>query len=133
MRNAGRWILCVTSLAVVLALANQPMQAQTEDGAPLKIRQTAYLKSSNPHAGDHFGDGGNLPSHSGNSIAISDDGNYLAVGAHMESSAAKGINGNQNDTSMYGVGAVYVFARRGGKWVQQAYVKPSNSQMGENF
>lgn len=97
------------------------------------MRQTAYIKASNPHANDNFGDGGNLPGHSGNSIAISDDGNYLAVGAHQESSSAKGINGNQNDTSLYASGAVYIFKRSGATWVQQAYIKPSNPQMAANF
>jgi hypothetical protein len=120
-------------LVVVLAFAGEGLQAQMPAPAPFPIRQTAYLKASNPHASDHFGDGGNLPGHSGNSIAISQDGNYIAVGAHQESSASKGINGNQNDTSLYGAGAVYVFVRRGATWVQQAYIKPSNTQQGANF
>jgi hypothetical protein len=101
--------------------------------AHFPIRQTAYIKASNPHANDNFGDGGNLPGHSGNSITLSQDGRYMAVGAHQESSASKGINGNQNDTSLYASGAVYVFVRRGETWSQQAYIKPSNPQMGANF
>jgi hypothetical protein len=66
-------------------------------------------------------------------MAISANGNILAIGAHLESSAAKGINGEQNDTSLYSSGAVYVFARQGGGWAQQAYVKASNPQQGANF
>jgi hypothetical protein len=93
----------------------------------------AYLKSSNPHAGDHFGCGGSLPGHIGNSSAVSGDGNYVAIGAHLESSSAKGVNGKQNDASLYASGAVYVFARRGATWVQQAYLKASNPQMGANL
>ena len=36
-----------------------------------KIRQVAYLKASNPHANDHFGNGGALEGHG---LAISGDG-----------------------------------------------------------
>jgi FG-GAP repeat len=145
MRSTSRWVVFVVCLAVGLAFAGERAQAQmpapaavaaadaTASAAPFQIRQTAYLKSSNPHANDYFGDGGNLPGHSGNSIAISNDGAYLAIGAHMESSASQGINGNQNDTSMYAAGAVYVFVRRGGTYAQQAYIKPSNPQQGANF
>jgi FG-GAP repeat len=131
MRSTSRWVAFLVCLAVVLAIPGERAQAQTP--APFEIRQIAYLKASNPHASDHFADGGNLPGHSGNSIAMSADGNYIAVGAHQESSAAKGINGNQNDTSLYAAGAVYVFVRRGATWAQQAYIKPSNSQRGANF
>src|SRR5262245_20512468 len=143
MRMAGRSVVCVTWLIVALAFGAAAAQAQGPAAAlaatnasvpaPFQIRQTAYLKASNPHANDNFGDGGNLPGHSGNSIAVSNDGNYLAIGAHQESSAAKGINGNQNDTSMYASGAVYIFKRSGATWVQQAYVKASNPQQGANF
>ena len=143
MRSAGQWVGLVVCLAVLLAFGGERAQAQmpapataasgSKEPAPFQIKQTAYLKSSNPHPNDNFGDGGNLPGHSGNSIAVSQDGNYVAVGAHQESSASKGINGNQNDTSMYASGAVYVFVRRGGAYVQQAYIKPSNPQQGANF
>ena len=50
----------------------------------------------------------------------------MAVGAPHESSGARGINGNQNDNSVYDAGAVYVFVRNGASWAQQAYVKASN-------
>jgi trimeric autotransporter adhesin len=138
MRGKSRWVMFVVSLAVVLAIADDRAQSQapaaaSTAAAPFQIKQTAYLKASNPHATDHFACGGNLPGHSGNAIAISDDGNFLAIGAHQESSAAKGINGNQNDTSLYSAGAVYVFVRRGATWAQQAYVKASDPQMGANF
>ena len=55
------------------------------------------------------------------------DGNLLAVGSTCESSAAKGVNGNQEDASMPSAGAVYIFARTGAAWSQQAYVKSSNT------
>jgi hypothetical protein len=78
--------------------------------------QQAYLKASNPSEGDQFGF----------SVAISGDGNTVAVGAIEEASNATGVNGNQKDKSAPGTGAAYVFARTGSTWAQQAYVKPDN-------
>jgi trimeric autotransporter adhesin len=79
--------------------------------------QQAYLKASNPQMSAGFG----------HYVALSDDGSTLAVSAHWESSAAKGINGNQQDESIPQAGAVYVFTRQGAAWSQQAYVKASNT------
>ncbi len=80
-------------------------------------QQQAYLKASNTGESDLFGI----------SVSLNADGNTLAVGAIFESSAASGINGDQNDNSAGGSGAVYVFVRSDGVWQQQAYVKASNS------
>ena len=63
----------------------------------------------------------------GNALALSNDGSLLAVGSTGESSSATGVNGKQDDTSMPGAGAVYVFVRNGAAWSQQAYVKSSNT------
>ena len=63
----------------------------------------------------------------GNAVALSADGNTMAVSAFWESSGAKGINGNQDDESIPQAGAVYVFTRRGTTWTQQAYIKASNT------
>ena len=81
------------------------------------VTQQAYIKASSP------GDGANF----GSSVALSRDGNTLAVAAYYESSAATGINGNQADRSIPEAGAVYVFVRTGTTWSQQAYIKPSNT------
>ena len=86
-------------------------------GAAGQVREVAYLKASNAKANDHFGNGGTLE---GKGVALSGDGKTLAVSAPYASSGAKGVNGNQNDTSVYSSGAVYVFLNRDGKWVQQA-------------
>ena len=79
--------------------------------------QQAYLKASNPGQSDKFG----------YAVSLSQDGNTLAVSAYWEASAAKGVNGNQNDRSIPQAGAVYVFTRTGTRWTQQAYVKASNT------
>ena len=44
-------------------------------------------------------------------LAVSGDGNTLAVSAPNEDSAAQGINGKQDDNSADEAGAVYVFTR----------------------
>jgi hypothetical protein len=82
-----------------------------------------YLKASNARAGDAFGF----------AVALSADGNTLAVSANFEDSGASGIGGAQADDSADGAGAVYVFGRRGTVWSQQAYVKASNTGEGDRF
>ena len=85
--------------------------------------QQAYVKASNTEVLDSFGV----------ALAISADGNTLAVGATLEDSNATGINGNQADNSANESGAVYVFTRANGAWAQQAYVKASNTEAGDSF
>ena len=86
--------------------------------------QQAYIKASN---------NGTIHPFFGSSVALSADGNTLAVGASDEDSAATGINGNQTDTSANGAGAVYVFTRSGSTWSQQAYIKASNTNAYDTF
>ena len=88
--------------------------------------QQAYIKASNTDTDDLFGE----------ALDLSGDGNTLAVGARGEDSAAEGIDGDQ--TTGFGVngnnsGAVYVFARSGTNWSQQAYVKVSNNTYFDEF
>jgi hypothetical protein len=83
----------------------------------------AYIKASNTGADDYFG----------TSVALSADGNTLAVGASAEDSNATGIDGNQADNSSVDSGAVYVFTRSGGAWLQEAYIKASNTDSGDFF
>ncbi|HTR49975.1 MAG TPA: hypothetical protein VMJ10_04650 [Kofleriaceae bacterium] len=85
--------------------------------------QQAYVKASNTDAQDIFGE----------AVALSADGNTLAVGAPLESSASPGIDGNQADNSASQAGAVYVFTRAGTTWTQQAYVKASNPDAFDQF
>jgi hypothetical protein len=85
--------------------------------------QQAFIKASNPGKEDWFGV----------RIAISGDGNTVAVSAPNEDSASKGINGKQDDESAPEAGAVYVFTRTGTTWAQQSYVKASNTRSGDEF
>ena len=99
----------------------------------LPLKQTAYIKASNAEAYDYFADGGGNQGHNGNSIAMSADGNTMAVGAPYESGGSKGLNGDQNDNSAYASGAVYIFVRQGASWTQQAYIKASNTDQSDHF
>src|SRR2546430_16937235 len=120
MRNRTLSVLLVVCLAI----------AASAPSAFAQLKQAAYIKASNTEMGDHFGNGGTLEGHG---VAISGDGNTLAVGAPYESSGAKGINGNQNDNSLYSAGAVYVFTGRNNAWTQQAYIKASNPGQSDKF
>src|ERR671935_3088185 len=98
--------------------AARPPGAPPSASKPAALwKQAAYVKASNPRAGAQFGF----------AVALSADGNTLAVGSQMEESSATGINGNQNDHSKFGAGAVYVYTRGAGGWMQQAYIKASNT------
>lgn len=81
--------------------------------------QQAYIKASNPEAGDGFG----------TAVAVSADGNTLAVSAPGEDSDITGVvHGPVADNNLRsGSGAVYVFTRALGTWTQQAYAKMSNA------
>ncbi|MCF6193372.1 MAG: FG-GAP repeat protein, partial [Kangiellaceae bacterium] len=89
--------------------------------------QQAYIKASNSFGGGPNGSGDNF----GFSIALS--GNTLAVGAIREASNATGIGGNEFNNDAFASGAVYVFARSGSNWAQQAYIKASNTEEFDTF
>jgi hypothetical protein len=83
--------------------------------------QEAYVKASNTRSGHAFG------------LDVSLDGDTLAVGAATEGSCATGIDGDQSDNGCRNAGAAYVYTRTAGVWSQQAYVKASNTNMGNPF
>ncbi|MBK8036391.1 MAG: FG-GAP repeat protein [Verrucomicrobiaceae bacterium] len=82
--------------------------------------QQAFLKSSNSQAGDHFGA----------SVSISNE--TLIVGAPAEDSQTTGINSTPDEFASQS-GAAYVFVRSGAIWTQQAYLKASNTGVGDFF
>ncbi len=86
-------------------------------------RQQAHLKPSNTQANAWFG----------SSMALSSDGNTLAVGSMAEASSGRGFNANQADRSASGAGAAYLFARSGSTWAQSAYLKAPNTDPGDLF
>jgi hypothetical protein len=85
-----------------------------------------YIKASNTGSGDFFG----------SSVALSNDGLTLAVGAPYEKSNATGVFHNPNGTSTAETnnsareaGAVYLYTRNvtTATWETKAYVKASNT------
>ncbi len=85
--------------------------------------QQAYVKAANTGAGDVFG------------VSVSVSGDTLVVGAYIEASNATGVNGDQADNSAVRSGAAYVFVRPPGgtTWIQQAYLKASNTGASDQF
>ncbi len=83
--------------------------------------QQAHLKVSNPGNYDFFG------------IAVAISGDTLVVAANGEDSSATGVDGDGSDNSASDSGAAYVFVRNGTNWTQQAYLKASNTDGGDEF
>ncbi len=79
-----------------------------------------YFKASNTDPGDNFG----------HAIAVSDDGNTIAVGAWLEDGDPAG--GEMDDT-LLDSGAVYVFTRVAGVWQGPVYIKASNADSNDQF
>ena len=65
---------------------------------PVGWAPAVYLKASNTDEMDWFG----------HSLAVSDDGRTLAIGAILEDGASAGVDGDQSDNSVEAAGAVYV-------------------------
>lgn len=86
-------------------------------------RQAARIRASNSRNGDAFGE----------RLSLSADGRVLAVSAVNESSAARGIGGEQADDTAQAAGAVYVYSRQGQRWDQTDYVKSSRTRAGDQF
>jgi hypothetical protein len=83
-------------------------------------RFEAYLKAPNSDDFDRFGA----------ALAVSDDGNTVAVGAPAEGGEGVGIASLPDMNGAETSGAVYVF-RRAGAWTFDAYVKTTNSGAGD--
>lgn len=107
---------CQYALVAALLLSALHLSA----AVPLEVAQQAYLKASNPGARDTF-----------SSVAVF--GDTLVVGAYEEDSNATGVNGPQRNNSARNSGAAYVFVRSGTNWVQQAYLKASNTGLNDQF
>lgn len=80
----------------------------------LRFLETAPYETAELHAGavgDQFG------------YAVAIDGERIVVGAP----------GDPGDGSMSGAGAAYVFQRRAGAWILEAYLRPHDSEAGARF
>ena len=83
--------------------------------------QQAYLKASNTGSTDYFG------------VALALSESMLIIGASGEDSSATGVDGDQTSNATSDSGAAYVFERTGSVWVQQAYLKASNTGFNDAF
>lgn len=87
--------------------------------------QQAYIKASNTGALDSFG----------TSLALSGDGLKLAVGAYLEDSNAKSIDGDQANNDARNSGAVYTFSFDDAQnlWIDDVYIKAINTEINDEF
>jgi hypothetical protein len=116
-------VLCGLCGGFVVLIMLLTAQMSTRAQSPTPWKELSYIVSSNAGDGDQLG----------YAIALSSDGNTVAAGAPMEGSNATGVNGNQDDESAYSSGAVYMYTRNGAGWVQQAYLKASNTGSNDQF
>ena len=84
--------------------------------------QTNYIKPSNPEVDALFG----------YSVALSADGNRVAIGGYDEDGSPASTNEFQ-DGLVRGTGAVYVFDFDGETWHQIGYLKASNAERGDSL
>jgi hypothetical protein len=82
-----------------------------------------YIKSSNIRSNDYFGA----------RLALNRDGTILAAGAPQQPGGGSGVNPASKDSSAPESGAVYVFARNAGTWIEEAYVKAPNAEEYDQF
>lgn len=86
--------------------------------------QQAYIKAANSNASDLFG------------LGLDIDADTLAVGAPGEASnqatITNGTTASANNSAS-AAGAAYVYLRSGATWAQEAYVKPPNAELGDQF
>ncbi|MEK7702958.1 MAG: integrin [Nitrospirota bacterium] len=93
--------------------------------------QEAYIKASNtesdPSAAtstlDQFG----------SAVSLSGDGTTLGIGAPGEDSGSSFIIGDQTNNNESNSGAVYVFTKSSGAWVQEAYIKAVEVGLDDSF
>jgi hypothetical protein len=86
--------------------------------------EQAYVKATKAARFDYFG----------SDVALSGDGNTLAVGAPYEDGNAIGVGGLSDDNvPVPDAGAVYTYTRSGATWSSQAYVKASDTAALEHF
>jgi hypothetical protein len=87
--------------------------------------QQAYIKASNSGESDAFGE----------TVALSEDGLTLAVGARGEDSSVIGISANTSsaNNALPNSGAIYVYSRSGSVWSEQAFIKSATPQISDTF
>ncbi|MED5534298.1 MAG: integrin, partial [Pseudomonadota bacterium] len=89
--------------------------------------EQARVQASNAEIGDALA----------SAIAVSADGNTIVGGAFDEDSALIGVplsnEGSGDQPTDLAVGAAYVFVRDDNEWLQQAFIKPTNTRGNQHF
>ena len=98
----------------------ESIRAAYQAGRPGPVAQQAYLKAHQVGPNDQFG------------FAVAVSGDTVVVGAKLEESSTTGVNSKADEKAGF-AGAAYVFVRRGTIWTQQAYLKASQVNSGDNF
>lgn len=88
--------------------------------------QEAYLKASNAEADDYYG------------LVVGLSGDTAVVGTYREGSDQTTITNGDTSSSVNAgtwawAGAAYVYKRAGTTWRQEAYLKPPNLDLGDQF
>jgi hypothetical protein len=130
MTPSFKWLV-LSPLLIALAACGggggddgNPAGGVTPSSTPTNWSAQAYVKASNADGGDFFG----------SSVAI--DGDTMVVGAVAEDSSLRTVIngiGSSSSNSARDAGAVYVYVRNGGNWIQQAYLKAPNAEAGDAF
>ena len=85
----ARIAVAVAATAVALLTAQGTVLSQGQAEPVPLLNQVAYIKASNAEPYDHFACGGANQGHTGDSIALSGDGNVMAIGAPFESGGTR--------------------------------------------
>lgn len=122
-RPAIRFILlAIMALQAGLAFARDAVIIQGEAlQQNSALNQELFARANFPNVSEFYG----------GKVLL--QGDTLVVAASNDGSTATGINGNEADDSAPQVGAVWVYVRQDGQWVQQAYIKASNANGGDVF
>lgn len=124
-RNRAKYILqsCVSPSECV---DSQEMAVVDDlENANNLFLSSVYFKASTISRNQEFG----------KDVAITEDGNTIAISAVGERSSATGINGDDSLQNAPASGAVYVFSRNQTtmQWEQAAYIKASNTGSSDHF
>ena len=126
MAQAKFGVLCVNGQTMVVATGPHTFAGAGGDAVCVFTHeggewiQEARFRGANTEGGDFFW----VPRLSGDT---------LVVGAFSEDSSATGVNGDGDDNSASSAGAAYVFQRSSGAWLQDAYLKASNTDASDGF
>ena len=113
-------VVTVVTIVVTQNTVSETYTITISRASATAFAEQAILAASNTEASDEFG----------YNVALS--GDTLAVGAFHEDSSTQGVD-TTPDEAASNSGAVYVFVRSAGSWMQQAYIKASNAEANDEF